>query len=115
MGSKQEELETCASLQGYDLIGITETWWDGSYDWTVGMEGYRLFRTDRQGDKEEVSPSMSMTSWSAWRSAWGWMRSQPRTYESGLKGGQGQVTLQWGSATGHLTRKTEQMRPSIDR
>ena len=38
-----------ARLQGYDLIGITETWWDGSYDWSVGMEGYSLFRKDRQG------------------------------------------------------------------
>ncbi|GAB0203486.1 hypothetical protein GRJ2_002814200 [Grus japonensis] len=49
MGNKQEELETCVCLQGYDIIGITETWWDGSYDWSVGMEGYRLFRKDRQG------------------------------------------------------------------
>ncbi|GAB0190630.1 hypothetical protein GRJ2_001528300 [Grus japonensis] len=30
MGNKQGELETCARLQGYDLIGITETWWDGN-------------------------------------------------------------------------------------
>ena len=29
------------------IIIITETWWDGSYDWSVGMEGYRLFRKDR--------------------------------------------------------------------
>ncbi|GAB0179855.1 hypothetical protein GRJ2_000450800 [Grus japonensis] len=49
MGNKQEELETCVRLKGYDLIGITETWWDSSYDWSVGMEGYRLFRKDRQG------------------------------------------------------------------
>ncbi|GAB0203333.1 hypothetical protein GRJ2_002798900 [Grus japonensis] len=49
MGNKQEELETCARLQGYDLIGIMERWWNGSYDWSVGMEGYRLFRKDRQG------------------------------------------------------------------
>ncbi|GAB0187691.1 hypothetical protein GRJ2_001234400 [Grus japonensis] len=48
-GNKQEELETCVCLQGCDLIGITETWWDSSYDWSVGMEGYRLFRKDRQG------------------------------------------------------------------
>ncbi|GAB0190944.1 hypothetical protein GRJ2_001559700 [Grus japonensis] len=39
----------CAHLQGYDLIGITEMRWDGSYDWSVGMEGYRLYRKDRQG------------------------------------------------------------------
>ncbi|GAB0209421.1 hypothetical protein GRJ2_003407800 [Grus japonensis] len=49
MGNEQEELETCVCLQGYDLIGIPETWWDSSYDWSVGMEGYRLFRKDRQG------------------------------------------------------------------
>ncbi|GAB0186117.1 hypothetical protein GRJ2_001077000 [Grus japonensis] len=49
MGNKQEELETCAHLQGYDFNGIMEMWWDGSYDWSVGMEGYRLFRKDRQG------------------------------------------------------------------
>ncbi|GAB0179991.1 hypothetical protein GRJ2_000464400 [Grus japonensis] len=49
MGNKQGELETCVCLQGYDLIGITETWWDSSCDWSVGMEGYRLFRKDRQG------------------------------------------------------------------
>ncbi|GAB0207569.1 hypothetical protein GRJ2_003222600 [Grus japonensis] len=49
MGNKQEQLEKCALLQGYDLISITEMWWDGSYDWSVGMEGYRLFRKDRHG------------------------------------------------------------------
>ncbi|GAB0185870.1 hypothetical protein GRJ2_001052300 [Grus japonensis] len=25
-----------------------ETWWDGSYEWSIGMEGYRLFRKDKQ-------------------------------------------------------------------
>ncbi|KAK4831293.1 hypothetical protein QYF61_016763 [Mycteria americana] len=49
MGNEQEELEACAHLQGYDLLGIMETWWDGSCDWSVGTKGYRLFRKDRQG------------------------------------------------------------------
>ncbi|GAB0204868.1 mitochondrial enolase superfamily member 1 [Grus japonensis] len=49
MDNKQEALEICTYLQGCNLIGITETRWDGSYDWSVGMEGYRLFRKDRQG------------------------------------------------------------------
>ncbi|GAB0181548.1 hypothetical protein GRJ2_000620100 [Grus japonensis] len=53
MGNKEEELETCACLQDCDLIGITEMWWDGSYDWSVGMEGHRLFRKDRQGRRGE--------------------------------------------------------------
>jgi len=48
-GNKQEELEMCAHLWGYDVIGITETWWDSSCDWSIGMGGYRLFRKDRQG------------------------------------------------------------------
>jgi len=47
MGNKQEEIKTCACLHGCDLIGITKTWWDGSYDWSIGMEGCRLFRKDR--------------------------------------------------------------------
>lgn len=29
MGNKEELLETCTCLQGYDVIGITELWWDG--------------------------------------------------------------------------------------
>jgi len=52
MGNKQEELEMCIHLQDYDLIGITETWWYGSYDWSFGMEGCRLFSKDRQGRPE---------------------------------------------------------------
>ena len=35
MGNKEEELETFTCLQGYELIGITEMWWDGSYGWSV--------------------------------------------------------------------------------
>lgn len=42
MGKKHEGLEMCAHLQDY---GIMETWWDASYDWSVG---YGLFRKDRQ-------------------------------------------------------------------
>jgi len=49
MVNKQEELEMCAHLCGYDIISITETWWDRSYDWSIGMGGYRFFRKDRQG------------------------------------------------------------------
>jgi len=36
-------------LQGYDKTGITEMWWDGSYDWSAGMEGHSLFGKDREG------------------------------------------------------------------
>ena len=73
-----------------------------------------LGRTGRR-DEMGVSSSMSMISWSAWSSTWGWMRSQLGTYGSGLKGEQGQGTSYWGSATGYLTRKTKQMKASIYR
>lgn len=62
-------------LRGCDLFGIVEMWWDGSYGWSAGMEGYRFFRKDRQGDGETMSPSMSVTSWGAQSSAWEWVRS----------------------------------------
>jgi len=28
-----------------------ETWWDGSHNWNIGIEGYKLFRRDRQERK----------------------------------------------------------------
>ena len=31
----------------YDLVAITETWWDCSHDWSAEMDGYKLFRKDR--------------------------------------------------------------------
>lgn len=30
LGNKQEELELCAHPESYDVIGITETWWENS-------------------------------------------------------------------------------------
>jgi len=47
MGNKQEELEAIVQQEGYDLVAITETWWDNSHDWHAVMDGYRLFRKDR--------------------------------------------------------------------
>ena len=49
LGNKQEELELRAQSESYDIIGVTETWWDNSHDWRITMDGYRLFRKDRQG------------------------------------------------------------------
>lgn len=43
MGNKPEELQKHIHLQGYDLI-VMEMWWNGC----CGMQGYRLFRKDRQ-------------------------------------------------------------------
>ncbi|RMC15011.1 hypothetical protein DUI87_07190 [Hirundo rustica rustica] len=35
--------------QSYDVVAITETWWDDSHGWSTALNGYKLFRTDRQG------------------------------------------------------------------
>lgn len=47
MGNKQEELEATMLLESYNLVAITETWWDKSCGWSVAIDGYRLFRRDR--------------------------------------------------------------------
>ena len=49
IGNKQEEPETVAQLENYDLTAITETWSDESHNWNTLTEDYRLFRRDRQG------------------------------------------------------------------
>jgi len=48
-GNKQEELEATMLLESYKLSALTETWWDESHDWSVAINGDRLFRRDRQG------------------------------------------------------------------
>ena len=45
MGNKQEEATML--LESYDLVAITEIWWDESHDWSAAINGYRLFRRDR--------------------------------------------------------------------
>ena len=49
MRNNQEELETLAQSQSYDIIGISEIWWEESCDWSTMMDGYTLSRRDRQG------------------------------------------------------------------
>ena len=46
-GNKQEELEAIVQQANYDLVAITETWWDHCHDWSAVMDGYKLFRRDR--------------------------------------------------------------------
>ena len=51
MRNKQDELEALVHSQSHVVIGISETWWNVSHDWSAGMEGYRLVRRDRQGGR----------------------------------------------------------------
>ncbi|XP_050792311.1 uncharacterized protein LOC127042868 [Gopherus flavomarginatus] len=46
-----EELELLVQEVKLDIIGITETWWNSTHDWSTGIEGYVLFRKDRKKGK----------------------------------------------------------------
>jgi len=46
VGNKQEELAAIVRQANYDLVGITETWWDHSHEQSAVMDGYELFRRD---------------------------------------------------------------------
>ncbi|GAB0203009.1 hypothetical protein GRJ2_002766500 [Grus japonensis] len=48
MGNKEEELEATMMLEGYDLFAITDTWWDKSHDWSMAIDGYKMYRRDRR-------------------------------------------------------------------
>ncbi|KAF7239480.1 CD2-associated protein [Varanus komodoensis] len=45
-------LPALLGIGGYDLVGITKTWWDERQIWNVKMEGYHLFRKDRKGKRD---------------------------------------------------------------
>ncbi|KAK4810884.1 hypothetical protein QYF61_013292 [Mycteria americana] len=49
MGNKQEELEAIVHQENYDMVAITETWWDDLHNWSAAVDGYKLFRRDRRG------------------------------------------------------------------
>jgi len=36
-------------LEIYDIVAITETWWDDSHNWNAAMDSHKLFRRDMQG------------------------------------------------------------------
>ncbi|GAB0180519.1 hypothetical protein GRJ2_000517200 [Grus japonensis] len=42
-------MEAIVQQENYDIVAITETWWDDSHNRAAAMDGYKLFRRDRQG------------------------------------------------------------------
>lgn len=42
-----EDLKVCVQLQCYNLIGIMETCWDSSHNWSIVVGGCKLPRKDR--------------------------------------------------------------------
>jgi len=47
-GKKQNEVEATVQLENCYRIAVTDTWWDDPHNWSVSMDGYKLFRGDRQ-------------------------------------------------------------------
>lgn len=52
MGSRHDKSEICVQLQSYNLVRITETWWDGSHDWSTVTEKYRPYKKDKKTRRE---------------------------------------------------------------
>lgn len=51
LGNTMEELELLMQEVKPDIIGVMETWWNSSHNWNMGIEGYVLFRKDRNKRK----------------------------------------------------------------
>ena len=47
----KQELEAIMWQANYDLVVITEMWWDYSHNWSAAMDGYKLFKMNRQGGR----------------------------------------------------------------
>lgn len=71
--------------------------------WKVMVGRNMGSRKDRQEDEEGMTPSMSVTSWSAQSFPWGWMRSSWIRMEAWA----GTGDIKWGSATGYQARNSE--------
>ncbi|KAK4820048.1 hypothetical protein QYF61_017894 [Mycteria americana] len=40
--------EAIVHQENYDMVATTEMWWDDSHSWSAAMDGYKLFRRDRE-------------------------------------------------------------------
>ena len=94
----------CVCLQGYDLTGITETWWDSSYDWSIRMEGYRLFRKEWQGRRGWGIALYINDQLECMELHLGMDKELAESLWVRMKGSAGAGDITGGSATGHLTR-----------
>lgn len=51
MGIKQD-MECTVQQENYNIVAVTETWWDDSHDWSDAMYGYKLFRRVKLGRRD---------------------------------------------------------------
>ena len=50
--NKIDEFQALLSMDSFDVIALTETWLDANFeDKELGLEGYNIFRKDRQGKR----------------------------------------------------------------
>ena len=111
MGNKQEELEVIVQRTNYDLVAITETWWDHPHDWSAVMDGYKLFRRDRQGRR---SGDVALDSKGCFDVEELWIgNDKVECLWVRIRGRPVGVTSWWGSATDHLIRMKRWMRHSM--
>lgn len=70
MGNIKEELEICAHLKGYDLVGITRP--GGMAPGIAALAWNNTGSLGRTGGENDqaVLPSVPKTSWSAWNFTW---------------------------------------------
>lgn len=54
MSCKQEDQEATVLLKSYNLITVTETWWEGLQNSCAATNDQKLFLRDRQGRKEQA-------------------------------------------------------------
>ena len=78
-----EELEAIMWQANYDLIAITEMWWDRSHNWSAAMDGYKLFRWEgqgrmvsRQGTAEAMGLGVHCKCWLPVLLPWGQQRDE---------------------------------------
>ncbi|PKU28504.1 nipped-b-like protein [Limosa lapponica baueri] len=113
MGNKQDELEAIVRQDSYDVVTITETWWDDGHDWNAAMNGYKLLRRNRQRrrgggvalNSRECFECMELDS-SDDEVECSWVRMKG-------KANKGDFILCWESAIDHPTRMSRLMKYSI--
>lgn len=86
VGNKPEELHICLQLQGYGFIGVTEVWWDSSWDWSVAMYVYSSSGKTGAGKTRCRIILYVRDQWECVELCTGTELSQLRAYGSGLVG-----------------------------